>query len=445
MVGSGHVGTVMASGFANLGHNVVALDKSEGLIGALARGDVPFHEEGLADLVRDGMRLGRLRFTTSYADAVPNADFIFLTVDTPGTQSGAADLRNIRAAAHSIAESLNGKNPVVVNKSTSPIGTGETIEKILRSDIAETRREPRMVSNPEFLRQGHAVYDFFNPDRIVIGSRFPSDAEAVATLYEGLGGEVVITSLRTAEMIKYVANSFLATRISFINEIARVCEALSVDVDQVVAGISQDPRIGPHFFKPGIGFGGSCLPKDIAALRYMGETLGVATPVLSAVQQVNQRQRTDAVRKLRSLLGTLDGQRICVWGLTFKGDTEDTRESPALDVAGLLLNEGAELRVYDPVVRKGPLPHIPDRIKDLLVGDALEAARDADALAILTDWTDFQAVSLKALRAVMKGNVIFDGRNVLDRRETESAGFVYMGVGRPSPAKTRPGEAGASA
>ena len=434
VVGSGHVGTVMASGFASLGHHVVGIDRSEALVRALSDGEVPFHEDGLPDLVRDGVRSNRLRFTTSYADGVPKADFIFLAVDTPATPVGAADLRNIRAAAHSIAGSLNGTNPVIVNKSTSPIGTGETIEGIIRGKIAATRREPRIVSNPEFLRQGRAVFDFFNPDRIVIGSRSNRDARAVASLYQGLGGEIIITNLRTAEMIKYVANSFLATRISFINEVARLCDALGVEVDHVVAGIGHDERIGTHFFKPGIGFGGSCLPKDIAALRYMGEALGVSTPVLSAVQQVNQHQRTDAVRKLRSLLGSLDGKRIAVWGLTFKAQTEDTRESPAIDVMGLLLNEGAELRVYDPVVRQREQPRVPARIRDALVSDPLEAARGADALAILTDWSEFQTVPLAGLRSSMTGNVIFDGRNILDRTTAEDAGFVYVGVGRPHPA-----------
>ena len=431
VVGSGHVGTVIAGGFARLGHRVISIDRSDVLVRSLSAGDVPFHEQGLPELVREGLDSGRLTFTTSYEQAVPHAEFIFLAVDTPATPVGAADLRNIRAAAHSIATSLNGTNPIIVNKSTSPIGTGETIEGILRRNIAAARHVPRIVSNPEFLRQGHAVYDFFNPDRVVIGAHSVEDARAVAALYEGLGGELIITSLRTAEMIKYVANSFLATRISFINEIARLCEALGVEVDQVVEGVSHDPRIGRHFFNPGIGYGGSCLPKDIAALRYMGETLGVATPVLSAVQQMNQMQRTSAVRKLRSAFGTLDGRRIGVWGMTFKGDTEDLRESPAMDVIGLLLNEGADLRIYDPVVRAGALAHVPDRVREWVVGDPLEAVRDADALAVLTDWLEFADIPLEEVRFAMAGDVILDGRNVLDQAAAVDAGFRYIGVGRP--------------
>ena len=291
--------------------------------------------------MRRGLDDGRLRFTTRYEEAIPHVDFIFLAVDTPQTLAGAADLRNIRSATRSIAANLNGTSPIIVNKSTSPIGTGETIEEILREALEQRHHEPRIVSNPEFLRQGIAVWDFFHPERIVVGSRSRADAEAVAELYAGLPGETIVTDLRTAEMIKYVANAFLATRISFINEIARLCEHIGADIDTVVDGISHDPRIGGHFFRPGIGYGGSCLPKDVAALRYIGETFGVATPVLSAVQEINTIAKTSAVRRLRMRLGTLEGRTIGVWGLTFKGGTEDTRDSPAMDVVGLLRNEGA--------------------------------------------------------------------------------------------------------
>ena len=426
VIGCGHVGLVMAAGFAKLGHRVVGLDRSESLVDTLCRGEVPIHEPGLPELVSDGLSSGNLWFTTSYDHAIPNASVIFLAVDTPRTLGGAADLRNIRAATRSIAGSLNGTMPIIVNKSTSPIGTGETIDGILRRALADKQQQPRIVSNPEFLRQGLAVHDFFNPDRIVIGARSREDAQQVADLYAGLDSTVLITDLRTAEMIKYVANSFLATRISFINEIARLCEQLGVDIDQVVAGISQDARIGPHFFNPGIGFGGSCLPKDIAALRYMGETLGVATPVLAAVQEVNQIQRTSAVRKLRSALGTLEGRRVAVWGATFKGGTEDLRESPALDVIRILGNEGADIAAYDPAING----NAPDWIRDLAASDPIEAARDADALAILTDWDEFRRVPLADVKSVMRGNVLLDGRNLLSPAEATALGFTYVGVGR---------------
>jgi UDPglucose 6-dehydrogenase len=425
VVGCGHVGLVMAAGLAELGHNVVGVDRSEYLVDQLCAGEVSITEPGLPELVQRGLASGRLIFTTSYENAIPKADFVFLAVDTPSTQGGAADLRNIRGATGSIAAALNGQTPIIVNKSTSPIGTGETIDGIMRRALADRQRAPRIVSNPEFLRQGRAVHDFFNPDRIVIGGA-QEDAHAVAQLYSRLDGTVVITDLRTAEMIKYVANSFLATRISFINEIARLCERLGVDIDEVVSGIALDPRIGRHFFNPGIGFGGSCLPKDVAALRYMGETFGVSTPMLSAVQGVNEAQKASAVRQLRERLGTLEGKVVAVWGVAFKGDTEDARDSPAVDVIELLMNEGAKVRPYDPAQPTSA----PGRIRELYCASPLEAARDADALAILTDWAEFRDVPLTQVKAVMRGSVLYDGRNVVSRAEAEGVGFAYLGVGR---------------
>ncbi|MGZ6345079.1 MAG: UDP-glucose dehydrogenase family protein, partial [Candidatus Limnocylindrales bacterium] len=432
----GHVGLVMAAGLAELGHDVHGVDRDEALVEALQGGIVHLEEPGLPELVRKGVGSGRLCFTTSYPKAVAEVDFIFLAVDTPQTLAGAADLRNIRSATRSIANALNGTNPIIINKSTSPIGTGETIESILEVALERKHHLPRIAANPEFLRQGRAVHDFFHPDRIVVGARDEADARAVAGLYGDLPGTLMLTDLRTAEMIKYVANSFLATRVSFINEVARLCEQIGVDVDQVVEGISFDPRVGRHFFHPGIGFGGSCLPKDVAALRYIGETFGVATPVLSAVQEVNTAQRTGAVRKLRARLGTLEGKTVGVWGLTFKAGTEDIRESPAMDVVGLLRNEGAHVQLFDPVVA-GHAERLPENLRTHLRDDAIAAASGADALAVLTDWPDFCAVSLPEVRVVMRGNVLFDGRNILSRDAAEEAGFAYVGVGRTSTAHRR--------
>ncbi len=436
VIGCGHVGLVMAAGLAELGHHVVGVDRNEELVAQMCRGDVAIRERGLPELVNKGLSAGRLTFTTSYEHAIPQAEFIFLAVDTPSTLVGAANLRNIRSATRAIAGSLNGKMPIIINKSTSPIGTGETIEGLLEEALAGRSVAPRIVSNPEFLQQGQAVEDFFTPDRIVIGARDRADAEAVADLYQALPGERVLTDLRTAEMIKYVANSFLATRISFINEVARLSEAIGVDVEDVVDGISTDPRIGRHFFKPGIGYGGSCLPKDVAALRYVGEVMGVATPVLSAVQQVNDNQRLNAVRRLRTRLGTLEGKTIGVWGLTFKGGTEDTRDSPAADVVHLILNEGGRVQAYDPGIVEYPAG-ADDVIRGLLRPSAVEAAEGADALAILTDWPEFATVPLADVREAMAGRVIFDGRNVLSRATAEAEGFAYIGVGRVASAPNR--------
>jgi UDPglucose 6-dehydrogenase len=437
VIGCGHVGLVLAAGLAELGHRVAGVDVDESLVSELCGGMLRIREPGLSELVASGLDSGRLVFTSSYDWAIPQAEIIFLAVDTPQTLAGAANLRNIRAATRSIAASLNGSNPIIANKSTSPIGTGETIEEILASALQERNRRPRIVSNPEFLRQGRAVEDFLKPDRIVVGSRSADDANEVAALFDTLDGEVIITDLRTAEMIKYVANSFLATRISFINEIARLCEAVGVGIDQVVEGIAHDPRIGDHFFRPGIGFGGSCLPKDVAALRYIGESFGVATPVLSGVQEVDRAQRTNAVRRLQARLGNLEGRHIGVWGLTFKGDTEDTRESPAMDVVSLLVNAGARILAYDPAVSVDP-GLVPERFRSLVCHDPIEAVRGADALAILTDWTDFRSIDLAAVSEAMTGSVIFDGRNMLDPSEVERLGMAYLGVGRlPTAARRR--------
>ncbi len=436
IVGCGHVGLVMAAGLAELGHDVVGIDIDSALVDRLSRGDVDLLEPDLPEIVRRGLDSGRLRFSTAFEDGIPKADVIVLAVDTPQTLGGAADLRNLRLATRSIAANLNGTSPIIVNKSTSPIGTGETIESIVSEALTEHARTPRIVANPEFLRQGHAVWDFFHPDRIVVGARSLEDAQIVAGLYADLGAPTIITDLRTAEMIKYVANSFLATRISFINEIARLCDEIGTSIDQVVEGVSQDPRIGSAFFHPGIGFGGSCLPKDVAALRYIGETFGVATPVLSAVQEVNVKQRTNAVRRLRARLGTLENKVIAVWGLTFKGGTEDTRQSPAMDVIELLRNEGAIVHAFDPAVVLDDT-RVPAAMRSTLEPSALEAVRDADALAVLTDWAEFKTVPLAEVAERMRGRVVFDGRNLLDPVAVEAAGLAYIGIGRRSTAPRR--------
>ncbi len=436
VIGCGHVGLVIAAGLAALGHHVTGIDVNAELVDHLNGGRVDIQEPDLPDIVHGALEGGRLVFTSRYDEAIPRVEYIFLAVDTPQTLAGAADLRNIRAATHSIAANLNGTTPIIINKSTSPIGTGETIEEILGAAITEQHRMPRIVSNPEFLRQGSAVWDFFHPERTVVGSRSSDDARAVAALYAALPGEVIVTDLRTAEMIKYVANAFLATRVSFINEIARLCEHVGSNIDVVVEGISHDPRIGGHFFRPGIGYGGSCLPKDVAALRYIGETMGVSTPILSAVQEVNNVAKTSAVRRLRARLGPLEGRTIGVWGLTFKGGTEDTRDSPAMEVVALLRNEGVRVRAYDPAVAHDH-GRVPAAFRPILCDEPIAAVAGADALAILTDWPAFREIDLEPVRIAMVGRVLFDGRNLLDRAAVEKAGFAYLGVGRNSTALRR--------
>ena len=389
-------------------------------------GKSPFVEDGLEELLKEGLQSERLAFTTDYGQALAEAEFIFLTVDTPTTQTGGADLTNIRAATHSIKANMPPTAwPLIVNKSTSPVGTGETIASIVRAGLADDRREPRVASNPEFLREGQAVYDFLHPDRIVIGSSSAEDSRAVAELYGPLG-PVLFTDLRTAELIKYVANSYLATRISFANEISRLCEALGTDVDAVLNGAGMDSRIGTQYFSPGLGYGGSCLPKDVAAMRFIGDLYGVTTPVLGAVEAVNRSRPVEVIRRLRNELGNLSGQRIGAWGIAFKGGTEDTRDSPALSVIAALLNEDVQLAVFDP---SAPVT-VPPKVAALMVPSALEAAQGADALVILTDWKEFRDVPLDAVAAAMNGRLVIDGRNLLDPASVSAAGLTYMGMGR---------------
>ncbi len=428
VVGCGHVGLVTAACLAQLGHRVAGIDINEARVDALRRGRIPFLEPGLDDLVATNAALGRLSFTTSYEDGTRDAEFVFLCVNTPATATGAADLRYVRAAVAHIARALESSQcwPVIVNRSTSPIGTGDTIEGILSRAFARTPKKPRIVANPEFFREGRATEDFFHPERIVIGAHTTDDARQVAALYAGVAAPLVLTDLRTAEMIKYVANAFLATRLSFINEVARLCEHLGVDVDDVVRGVSLDSRIGGAFFKPGIGYGGSCLPKDVAALCHTGDSVGVSMRVLSAVQDANISQRKHAVNCIRQLLGSLDGRIIAAWGATFKGGSEDLRESPALDVIALLRNEGARVKAYDPALSADGRSGFADEV----CTDAVEAARGADCVAVLTDWPQFADVDLNAVRQVMSGRLLYDGRNLLRRAVVEAAGLIYYGVGR---------------
>jgi UDPglucose 6-dehydrogenase len=433
VIGCGHVGLVTAAAFAHLGHTVIGLDVNETLVGMLRAGHSPFMEPGLEEMLSQGLSSGLLEFTTDYARAMRQAEYVFLTVDTPSTAAGGANLSSIRSAARSIKECLGDRRPIIINKSTSPIGTGETIESILSDGLGGDGPTPSIVSNPEFLREGRAVRDFLNPDRIVVGAKTHADALAVASLFETLDAPVLVTDLRTAEMIKYVANSYLATRISFVNEIARLCEALGTDVDQVMEGVGLDPRIGRDYFSPGLGFGGSCLPKDLAALRFTGESLGVATPVLSAVDAVNRSRPAEIIRRLRNELGSLEGVQIGAWGVTFKGGSEDTRDSPALSVIGILLNEGAHLSVFDPASPND----IPDNVSRVMVSSAIKAATGSDALLVLTDWNDFRGVPMSAVADVMRGRLVIDGRNILDPNAVAAAGLLYMGIGRPTRSPSR--------
>jgi UDPglucose 6-dehydrogenase len=427
VLGCGHVGAVTAACLAELGHTVTGVDIDAGLVSRLAEARVPYLEPGLPELLGANLAAGRLRFTTSYEEGLEGAGFVFLCVNTPSTPTGAADLRSVRRAVGQVADVLakSKGRPLIVNKSTSPIGTGETIDATLARTFAP-EKSPDIVANPEFLREGWGIEDFFHPQRIVVGAERRQDAERVAALYRKIEAPLIITDLRSAEMIKYVSNAFLATKVSFINEIARLCEQLGVDIDVVAQGASLDNRIGGDYLNPGIGYGGSCLPKDVAALCHSGDSAGVTMRVLSAVQEVNLAQRKHAVNSIRKVLGPLDTRTIAVWGASFKGGSEDLRESPAIDVISLLRNEGASVKVYDPSLNaEDALP-----FADVTCPTPLEAARDADAVAVLTDWPEFAALDLNEVALALRGTLIYDGRNVFSRERVEAAGLQYYGVGR---------------
>jgi UDPglucose 6-dehydrogenase len=425
IIGLGYVGLVYGAAFADLGNQVVGVDIDAEKVARLHRGGIPIYEPGLDELIRRNRETGRLRFTTRYEEAVPDAEFVFICVGTPSTLDGDADMRAVRAAALSIGQNLRG-HTIVVNKSTMPIGSGDLVTALIEH-VKPADATFAVVSNPEFLREGSAVYDVFHPSRIVLGAEDRQAAERVADLYRVLQAPILITDRRSAEMIKYASNAILATRISFINEIAQICEQLGADVTVVAKGMGYDPRIGPLFLEAGIGFGGSCFPKDVRALMSMAEQAGCHPQLLHAVLEINQDQRRRFVRKLQELLGDLHGKRIALWGLSFKQDTDDIRESPAIDILRMLLQRGAEVRAYDPAA----MPHAAAVVPEAsYVSDAYEAVVDADALLIATPWNEFKQADLARVRTLMRQPVLLDGRNIYDPAEARRLGFIYVGVGR---------------
>lgn len=425
VIGVGYVGIVTAACFADLGNRVVALDINEEKIEGLKRGEMPIYEPGLKELVDRNVRAGRLFFTTSYAEALDGCEFVFIAVGTPSGVDGEADLRYVAAAARSIAENMRGPL-IVINKSTVPVGTGDWVADIIRS--YQPYPIPfSVVSCPEFLREGSAISDFMQPYRTVLGSLDREAAEKVAQLHLPLRAPIVITDLRTAEMIKYASNAFLATKISFINEIANICEALGADVKEVAAGMGYDKRIGPAFLDAGLGYGGSCFPKDVKALAYMAAEMGRHPQLLHAVMEINTDRRPMAVNRLKEMLGGLQGKTVGLLGLSFKPNTDDMRDAPSITIAELLKSEGAHVRAYDPVAMeaaRGLLPFVE------MCADPYQMAEGCDALMVVTEWNEFKQLDLERIRGLMRQAVIFDGRNIYDPALMHKLGFKYRGVGR---------------
>jgi UDPglucose 6-dehydrogenase len=419
MFGAGYVGLVTGACFADLGHEVVIRDVVPERIERLRAGEVPIYEPGLDDVLERNAE--RIRFTLDISEAVAGADFLFVAVGTPATESGDADLRAVWSVVDELPPDLPGR-PVVVMKSTVPVGTGEYVRERLDS-LGLT--QVGYVSNPEFLAEGSAVADFMRPDRVVVGAFDDADGDRVVELFRGVETEIVRTDVPSAELVKLAANAFLSTRISFINEIANVCELVGADVVDVARGVGLDHRLGPHFLNAGIGFGGSCFPKDVTALKQLAGNSGYQFMLLHAVWEVNELQKRRVVQKLQKHLGPLRGKTIALLGLAFKPNTDDMREAPSRVIAYRLLSLGADVRAWDPVAH-------PDDLQGIELSDTvLDAVRNADAAVIVTEWPELETFATPEVRDAMALPLIIDGRNLLDPVATRAAGFAYEGIGRP--------------
>ncbi|MGQ9704660.1 MAG: UDP-glucose dehydrogenase family protein [Actinomycetota bacterium] len=423
VIGMGYVGLVTSACLADMGHTVTGVEKDAGKVELLGKGEPTIYEVGLPELL--GRTLGRtLSFTTELEEAVREADIVFITVGTPQSEDGSADMTYVTQAAAEIAPAVTGYK-VIVNKSTMPVGSTRLVERIIRERAGG--EEFDVVSNPEFLREGTAVRDFMHPDRIVIGTDSQRAAGIMTELYRPLNAPLLITDPASAEMIKYASNAFLATKVSFINAIANICEAVNADVKEVALGMGYDRRIGFEFLRSGPGFGGSCFPKDCRALIQIARNSGYNFYLLEGVMQVNREQMELMVRKAERLLSGLEGKRVAAWGLAFKAGTDDVRESPALEIVHMLMERGARVLGYDPQAM--------DNARKALPGlettpDPLEAARGADLLIILTDWDEFKLMDFRAVGEVMRQRRILDTRNCLEPISVRRLGFTYEGVGR---------------
>src|SRR5437660_5829213 len=430
-----------------MGNNVTCVDIITEKIERLQQGILPIYEPGLEELVERNVRAGRLHFTTSYSEGLDTCDFIFIAVNTPtGTSQGGADMRYVESAARGIAQELD-HYAIIINKSTVPVGSGDVVSRIIRNNLARPDVHFGVVSNPEFLREGSAVQDFQNPDRVVLGSADTEAAQKVATLYLPLRAPIVITDLYTAEMIKYASNAFLATKISFINEIAQICERLGADVKEVAVGMGYDKRIGRAFLDAGLGYGGSCFPKDVRALAHMADEAGLHPQLLNAVMDINYDQRRLIVTKLTSILGSLRGCTIGILGLAFKPNTDDMREAPSVVIIRWVTSQGSMVQVYDPVASKTAqeaLEREGIRLDAVtFCENAYEVAEDADALVMVTEWNEFKSLNMLQIRNTMRRPVLIDGRNIYESTEMNRLGFIYRGMGRgtgPAPSVLPPGD-----
>ena len=448
IIGTGYVGLVTGTCLGEIGNDVICVDKIQEKIDLLSSGKPPIYEPGLDEFLKRNIEDSRIKFTTDISNAIKESEIIYICVGTPPLSNGQADLRYVEEVAYEIGKYINDEK-VIVNKSTVPIGSGDWVSMVVSDSMEKNNKNKNItfnvVSNPEFLREGSAINDTFFPDRIVIGSSSKKAIDKMIKLYEPIINQtfgwpdskrlipkntkipVVISDLTSAEMIKYAANSFLATKISFINEIANICEKVGADVSKVSKGIGLDRRIGPMFLNAGIGWGGSCFPKDISALSNIAGEYGLSTQILNAVVNVNREQRLKIKQKLQDELKIIKGKTIGVLGISFKPDTDDTRDAPSIKIMNDLVNLGARIKAYDPIVKVRP-----DSLsnKVLVCSDAYEAVKDADIFILATEWEEFLDLDFNKIKELMHNSSIIDGRNYLDRDNLEKIGFKYVGIGR---------------
>lgn len=434
VVGTGYVGLVSGSCFAEMGTRVTCIDINKQKIDNLNKGIVPIYEPGLEKLVLKNMKDGRLSFSTSLESCIDNSDVVFIAVGTPPGEDGSADLRYVLEVASTFGKTIK-KYTLLVTKSTVPIGTSIKVREKVEEELNKRGVDIPfdVASNPEFLKEGSAIKDFMSPDRIVVGVDSNKAQELMEQLYRPFqlnNYRVIIMDVRSAEMTKYAANAMLATRISFMNEMAKLCELTGANIDKVRAGIASDTRIGSKFLYPGCGYGGSCFPKDVKALVKTGEEHGYKMQVITSVENVNNEQKKVVFEKLKKIFGgNLKGKTIAIWGLAFKPETDDMREAPSVVTANLLINEGADVRAFDPVAMEESKKHY---LKDSIyyASNIYDAAKGADAIALLTEWKQFRLPNWEEIRKNMKGNIFVDGRNIYDRDEMKSNGFIYESIGK---------------
>ncbi len=428
VIGTGYVGLVVGTGLAETGNKVICVDKDKEKIKKLENNIIPIYEPGLEELVRRNRKENRLSFTTSVKDAVSNSEIIYIAVGTPEEDGGTVDLSYVFAVAEEIGEAMENEYKIIVNKSTVPVGTARKVEKIIKN---KTKAKFDVISNPEFLKEGTAVQDFMKPDRIIIGTGSSQVAEKIKDLYEPFvrtGNPILVMKIESAEMAKYASNTMLACRISFMNEIANLCDKVGADVEEVRIGMGKDPRIGSKFLFPGIGYGGSCFPKDVKGLIQKGKKYGLPMKICESVDLVNQAQKKLIFEKIEERFSQLKGIKIAIWGLSFKPQTDDMREAASIVTINLLLSKGVNIKAYDPKALENARELFKDKIE---YGDTpYDCLRGTEALVILTEWNEFRNPDFEKISQLMNKKIIFDGRNIYDPARVKESGFEYYCIGR---------------